>query len=132
MVNMSRSRVGHLQSCASQASDPVRDLACRTYQLSGGVSVQEILHGVGPSPKGGTGRYLVAVTVLRADGFEVSVQASSYRFDTYSQKGLTTRLPMTVSQLVKAAADPRWSLQMPRSFVAQAASVQLPAPKPKG
>lgn len=64
----------------------MRDLACRTYQLSGGVSVQEILYGVGPSPKGGTDRYLVAVTVLRADGFEVSVQASSYRFDTYDEK----------------------------------------------
>jgi hypothetical protein len=132
IVSMSRTRVSHLQSCAAQGTGPDGDLACRTYHLPGGVSVQEALLGDGPSPKGGADRYVVAVTVLRADGFAVSFQASSYRFDTLHEKGLTTRPPMTVSQLVKAAADPRWSLRMPRAFVARAATVRLSGPTPKG
>lgn len=132
IASISRQRAGQLRSCAAQGSGPDGNLACRTYQRPGGVSVQETLLGSGRSPKGGADRYVVAVTVRRADGFEVSVQASSYRFDTYHEQGRTARLPMTVSQLVRAAADPRWSLRMPRSFVSQAASVQLPAATPKG
>jgi len=129
---MSRTRVSHLPSCASQITGQYGDLACRTYHLPGGVSVQETLLGSTPSPKGGADRYIAAVTVLRAGGLAVSVQASSYRFDTFHEKGLTTSPPMTVSQLVKAAADPRWSLRMPRAFVASARSVRLPGPRPKG
>jgi hypothetical protein len=106
MVSMSRTRVSHLQSCAAQGTGPDGDLACRTYHLPGGVSVQEALLGDGPSPKGGADRYVVAVTVLRADGFAVSFQASSYRFDTFHEKGLTTRPPMTIQPACQGRRRP--------------------------
>jgi hypothetical protein len=133
LVSMSAPGAAKVGGCGSPGSGSgPADVVCRDFSLPGDVTVQESLLGMGPSPAGGVDRYLVSVTVQRANGLWVTIEAANYPFDTATESGRSPGVPLSVARIVKAAADPRWARQMPRSFVAQAAGVQLPSPTPKG
>lgn len=132
LVSMSAPGASKVGGCGSQGSGSEPALACREFRLPGDVTVQELLLGTGPSLGGTVDRYIVSVTVQRANGLWVTIEAASYPFDTATESGRSTGVPLSVARIVKAATDPRWARQMPRSFVAQAADVQLPSPTPKG
>ena len=106
-------------------------LASHLYQLVGGIRVQETLIGLPPGTAGGQVRYIIEVLVIRQDGQEVTAGAANYRYDRHPLQALGPRPALSVEQVVKAAADPRWAWTMPASLVAGATNIPLPAVVPK-
>jgi hypothetical protein len=68
--------------------------------------------------------YVFSATVRRADGVNVAVRATNY------VPGPNALPPLSMAQVVTAAADPRWSWTMDGSFVAGAARLHLTGPAP--
>jgi hypothetical protein len=62
--------------------------------------------------------------VRRADGVSVAVRATNY------VPGPNALPPLSMAQVVTAAADPRWSWTMDGTFVAGAARLHLAGPAP--
>jgi hypothetical protein len=128
LVQMGPPAGSRLQSCgAAQAGDGAI-IGCKDYALTGGTEVQELVSatGVGSDNQVVQGySYVFAATVRRADGVSVMVQASNY------VPGPASLPPLTMAQVVHAAADPRWSWAMDSAFVAHAQRVRLTAPAPR-
>jgi hypothetical protein len=116
-----------LLSCAAARAADGQIIGCRDFPRPGGAEVQELVLavGVGSGNRVAQGySYVFAATVRRVDGISVMVRASNF------VPGPASPPPLTMAQVVKAAADPRWSWTMDSSFVAQAQRVRLTAPVP--
>jgi hypothetical protein len=127
-VQMGRPGGARLQSCAAARAADGSIIGCRDYARPGDSEVQElvIVAGVGSGNRVVDGySYVFAATVRRADGVSVLVQASNF------VPGPASLPPLTMAQVVAAAADPRWSWRMNSGFVAHAQRVRLTAPVPR-
>jgi hypothetical protein len=103
-------------------------IGCRDYSLPGRTKAQELVlvAGAGSGNRVAQGySYVFTATVRRADGVSVLVRAVDY------VPGPATLPPLTMPQVVRAAADPRWAWTMPGSFVASARRLQLAAHAPR-
>jgi hypothetical protein len=128
MVQMGPPAGSRLQSCASARAADGAIIGCRDYALPDGIGVQELVlaAGVGSGNRVVQGySYVFAATVRRANGVSVMVQASNY------VPGPASLPPLTMPQVVAAAADPRWSWTMDSAFVTAAQRVRLTAPAPR-
>ena len=108
------------------------EVACKTYHLADGVIVQEEASRPAtatPVPAGSD--YLIDATVWRPGGGSVMVEATDYPFNG-SAAAAPGAPPLTMAQVVAAAADPRWAWTMDSSFVAKSASLTLTGPAPLG
>jgi hypothetical protein len=127
IVQMGRPGGARLLSCATARAADGSIIACRDYSVPGGTEVQELVLAAGVGSGNGVAdgfSYVFAATVRRADGVSVMVQASNY------VPGPASLPPLTMAQVVTAAADPRWSWTMDSTFVAQAGRLRLSAPAP--
>jgi hypothetical protein len=127
VVQMGRPAGARLLSCATARAADGAIVACRDYSVPGGTEVQELVLAAGVGSGNGVAEgfsYVFAATVRRADGVSVMVQASNY------VPGPASLPPLTMAQVVTAAADPRWSWTMDSTFVAQARQVRLTALAP--
>ena len=126
-VQLGRPGGARLLSCATARTADGSIIACRDYSVPGGTEVQELVLAAGVGSGNGVAdgfSYVFAATVRRADGVSVMVQASNY------VPGPASLPPLTMAQVVTAAADPRWSWTMDSTFVAQAAKLRLRASAP--
>jgi len=117
-----------LASCAAAVAGDGAIIGCRDYARQAGTEVQELVlaAGVGSGNRVAQGySYVFAATVRRANGVSVMVQASNY------VPGPESLPPLTMAQVVTAAADPRWAWTMNSTFVANAQRVLLTAPAPR-
>ena len=127
IVQMGRPGGARLLSCATARAADGSIIACRDYSVPGGTEVQELVLAAGVGSGNGVAdgfSYVFAATVRRADGVSVMVQASNY------VPGPASLPPLTMAQVVTAAADPRWSWTMDSTFVAQAGKLRLRASAP--
>ncbi len=114
-----------LTTCADDGENSILDnISCRLYQLPGRVAVQEYLADI----KGSHG--------FTAEGpwFGVAVQRAGYSQVSVTQEpvrvaGSRPGFALTEDQLVRLAADPRWGVRMPASFVLAARPLHLPGVK---
>jgi hypothetical protein len=114
-----------LGSCAIARAADGAIIGCRDYSPSAGTKVQELVLavGVGSGNRVAQGySYVFSAAVRRVDGVTVTVQASDF------VPGPSTAPPLSMSQVVAAAADPRWAWAMDGGFVARAARLRLTAP----
>jgi hypothetical protein len=128
IVQMGRPGGARLLSCATARAADGSIIACRDYSVPGGTEVQELVLAAGVGSGNGVAdgfSYVFAATVRRADGVSVMVQASNY------VPGPASLPPLTMAQVVTAAADPRWSWTMDSTFVAQAGKLRLRASAPE-
>jgi hypothetical protein len=127
-VQMGQPGGSRLRSCAGARAADGAIIGCRDYTAAGGTEVQElaIAAGVGSGNRVAEGySYVFAATVRRADGVSVLVQASNF------VPGPASLPPLTMAQVVTAAADPRWSWAMNSAFVTRAQRLRLTAPVPR-
>lgn len=128
IVQMGRPAGARLPSCATARAADGAIIACRDYSVRGGAEVQELVLAAGVGSGNGVAEgfsYVFVATVRRADGVSVMVQASNY------VPGPASLPPLTMAQVVTAAADPRWSWTMGSTFVARARQLRLTAPAPR-
>ena len=117
-----------LQSCAAARAADGAIIGCQDYPAAGGTEVQELVlaAGVGSGNRVAEGySYVFAATVRRADGVSVLIQASNF------VPGPASLPPLTMAQVVTAAADPRWSWAMNSAFVTRAQRLRLTASVPQ-
>jgi hypothetical protein len=127
-VQMGQPDGSRLQSCAAARAADGAVIGCKDYAAAGGSEVQELViaAGVGSGNRVADGySYVFAATVRRSDGVRVLVQASNF------VPGPASLPPLTMAQVVTAAADPRWSWAMSSAFVTHAQRLRLTAPVPR-
>jgi hypothetical protein len=127
-VQMGQPDGSRLQSCAAARAADGAIIGCQDYPAAGGTEVQELViaAGLGSGNRVAEGfSYVFAATVRRTDGVSVLVQASNF------VPGPASLPPLTMAQVVTAAADPRWSWAMNSAFVAHAQRLPLTAPVPR-
>jgi hypothetical protein len=126
-VQMSQPDGPTLQNCAAARAADGAIIGCQDYLAAGGTEVQELVLavGVGAANRVAEGySYVFAATVRRADGVSVLIQASNF------VPGPASLPPLTMAQVVTAAADPRWSWTMASAFVTRAQRLRLTASVP--
>ena len=91
--------------------------SCVTYRLGGGVEVNETV----VDDDWEIGSTMLAVTVFRPGTGLISIEENT-GIDTGS-----TRPPLTLGQLVRAALDPRWGFTIGKAFLQRASQLQVGA-----
>jgi hypothetical protein len=127
-VQMSQPDGPGLQNCAAARAADGAIIGCQDYPAAGGTEVQELVlaTGVGTANRVAEGySYVFAATVRRADGVSVLIQASNF------VPGPAWLPPLTMAQVVTAAADPRWSWAMNSAFVGRAQRLRLTGSVPQ-
>jgi hypothetical protein len=127
-VQMSQPDGPRLQNCAAARAADGAIIGCQDYPAAGGTEVQELVlaTGVGTANRVAEGySYVFAATVRRADGVSVLIQASNF------VPGPASLPPLTMAQVVTAAADPRWSWAMNSAFVGRAQRLRLTGSVPQ-
>jgi hypothetical protein len=107
----------HSMQCSWQP-DP---RTCRQYRLAGDVRVSEI-QTIGYDTKAGGSD--IEVGVFR-DGVEIWIDVADYPVAGGAPTGA---IPLTMSEIVRAALDPRWGYTISKSFVEHSAPVTNLAP----
>jgi hypothetical protein len=127
-VEMTKAHSGRV-SCGKAGSS----LACKSYTLPGGITVQESITGQHDSTAGHIPAYQLTVWVRRATGVTVMIEATNYSLSATTPTQHTwPGTTLTVRQAIRVAADPRWAWTMTSTFVQAARHLPLPAPQSKG